>query len=305
MQVQVDNPSAVPVSLTDLVLKASGSGLDDTGIVGVEAWRDADGDGLVDAGDNLLATSSYPSDNGAVTLSLINIITPASTAYYLVVYNFSLTASAGTYISGITAGGISGISPYGPINVTGLPIQGAIITIVEPTPTYTATLFITSTPTRTGTPTATQTPVPTATGTFTPPPTATFTSTYTQTPTATWTITGQFTMTATSTPTLTVTLPPGIDTGTIVTYAYPNPVSGNLLNFSVLLASGGTTNIRVYNAGGDLVAAYPLTGMAGSNVYTADISSYSHGIYYYLVESDGPSGKQKSKPEKFAVLRYP
>ena len=97
------------------------------------------------------------------------------------------------------------------------------LTVLEPTPTATATNTATetptptSTPTVTDTPTATQTPTWTPTATFTATPTSTVTHTPTFTSTATPTSTSTPTDTSTSTPTTTPTLtstPTGTNTPT-------------------------------------------------------------------------------------------
>ena len=71
----------------------------------------------------------------------INSTVPTnSTLDYLVVDNFSSSATDGTYQVTIEPGGISGTSSSGTVNVTGLPItSGAVIAIARYTPTPTGT----------------------------------------------------------------------------------------------------------------------------------------------------------------------
>lgn len=110
--------------------------------------------------------------------------------------------------------------------------------------------------------------------------------------------------TATTTPTATPTPPfSPSDCNTIQTYSYPNPVQGNSMNILYVLCEAGSVKILVYNAAAELVASYSATGSSGPNVYPADITGYSHGVYYYFVIFDGPSGARKSKSTKFAVTR--
>ena len=167
LQIQVTNSSAVPATLTNLVLTASGSGNDNTGITSVLVYVDANGNGVLDTGDTLLGSPvSYSADNGTITYAL-NTTVPAGTSVdYLVMDNFTSTASDGTYQASIKAGAISGTSANGNIQFTGLPVSGAVVTIAHLIPT----------PTATPTPTFTATPVPSLT------PTATFTVTATHRP---------------------------------------------------------------------------------------------------------------------------
>lgn len=93
------------------------------------------------------------------------------------------------------------------------------------------------------------------------------------------------------------------DCSTIETYSFPNPANGNSMKFLYVLCEAGTVKIRVYNAAGELVAGYAAAGSSGPNVYSADITGFSQGVYYYFVFFDGPSGSRKSKSTKFAVTR--
>jgi hypothetical protein len=205
------------------------------------------------------------------------------------------------------------------------------------TPTFTATSSSTSTVTNTSTPTptfsATNSPTTTSTNSATGTFTSTNTFTMTPTPSPTWTPPVPFTPTATSTltstPTNTITstmtvTPTGTPTGTpsgltptptlmnlgckglIKTYSYPNPATGNSMTIYCLLCQSSQVKIDIYNAAGQKVDTfYSLVGMAGPNNYEIDLTGYSHGIYYYLVETTGSGGTIQSKPGKFAVIRWP
>jgi len=72
-----------------------------------------------------------------------------------------------------------------------------------------------------------------------------------------------------------------------------------------VLCEAGAVRIRVYNPARSLVASYSTAGSPGPNVYPVDASVFSHGIYYYFVQSTGPSGTRQSRPVKFAVTRSP
>jgi hypothetical protein len=92
---------------------------------------------------------------------------------------------------------------------------------------------------------------------------------------------------------------------TVVTYSYPNPATGHSMNFLYVLCQPGPVKITVYNSAAQKVANYSANGSAGSNTYLADITSYAHGVYYYLVVAQEGNGTVKSKPTKFAVARAP
>ena len=184
------------------------------------------------------------------------------------------------------------------------------------TPTDTATPTFSNTPANSFTPTATSTNTvsntPTNTPTATASNTATSTSTVTGTPTLTPSPTSTGTPTPTPTPTATFLFSPtptppftAGDCSTIETYAYPDPVPGNSMKFLFVRCEAGAVKIRVYNPAVGLAASYATTGAPGPNVYPVDASVFSHGVYYYFVESSGPSGGRRSKPTKFAVTRSP
>ena len=90
---------------------------------------------------------------------------------------------------------------------------------------------------------------------------------------------------------------------TIETYSYPNPAAGSPMNIFFVLCEGGSVRIQVYNSAAELVATYNTNGSAGPNVYPANITGFSHGVYYYFVIFNGSSGEKKSKPTKFALTR--
>jgi hypothetical protein len=94
--------------------------------------------------------------------------------------------------------------------------------------------------------------------------------------------------------------------GVVNTYSYPNPVIGNSMTVYCLLCEHALVKINLFNASGQKVLTlYPLAGADGANTYPVDLTGFSHGIYYYLVETMGGSGSHRSKPYKFAVIRSP
>jgi hypothetical protein len=158
LQVRLTNPSAAAATLTSLQLTASGSGDDASGISNVALYADNNGNGTVDGGDVLLTNGVYPSNNGTLTLNFTNIIPPSSSMNYLVVYDFSGTAPAGSYQANLlNNNGVTGMGGNNqPLNFTGAPLSSALVSIVASTatPTSTATNVFTPTSTATRTPTA-------------------------------------------------------------------------------------------------------------------------------------------------------
>jgi len=109
------------------------------------------------------------------------------------------------------------------------------------------------------------------------------------------------TPTVTFTPTVTPTPRPCGDS--LVTYAYPDPATGDTLNFLIQFCEGATGTLRVYDASARLIQSLPLSGIAGDNVFQMDMTGYVRGIYYYQVQLEGRSGTHTSKTQKFAVVR--
>lgn len=162
IQVQALNTGAANADITNWTFTASGTGNDQTGISLVSLYLDTNNDGI---GDTLLATGTYGADNGTLTLipAVLNPIPPAGANHYVVVYNFSGTAPAGTYQLNIAANndlvGFNG-STLQPLLIIGAPVSGAVITSANATPTWTNTPSITPTMTATFTATSTATPAP-------------------------------------------------------------------------------------------------------------------------------------------------
>lgn len=70
LQADLVNLSAEPVDLAALTLRAAGTGDDVSGIAAVRVYDDADADGEVDAGEDLLASGKFGQDEGKATLAL-------------------------------------------------------------------------------------------------------------------------------------------------------------------------------------------------------------------------------------------
>jgi hypothetical protein len=295
LQISVNNPSAVSVTLTSLVLTAVGSGNDMTGIDSVVVYADMNNNGVVDGVDVALDTVAYPSNNGSVTILFSNnVVPPASSMNVLVVDNFSPAAPDGTYQAIINSGGLSGTSAYGDATFNGLPVTGAVITIMHSTetpsftPTTTLTTSSTSTSTRTATVLATDTPISTTTPTLTstwtplptdtPSPTATLLSTETESPT--WTETPEPSFTPT----------PIADTSVVI---YPNPSDGSQ-PVSVHMPGGiGTSDVtvQIFTVAFRLVQLQVLPQLPlGTEIQIELKDKWGHplasGLYYVVVATN-------------------
>ncbi|HVZ80442.1 MAG TPA: T9SS type A sorting domain-containing protein [bacterium] len=205
-------------------------------------------------------------------------------------------------------------TPCGPCTFTSTPTNTPTATTTV-TPTHTPTLTFSATPTLTATQTATPTLTPTVTESMTstasPTPTfsatPSFTATPTLTPTLSPTLTPTFTPTITATPTVTFspspTAPPGCQD--LVNYAYPNPDPGDSLQFLYVLCETSQVQIQILNGAGNPVAKWETLGNPGNNLYTADVSSFSHGVYYFYLTAQGASGSKRSSLGKFGLTRSP
>ena len=151
---RVTNSGSIPITLTNLNITASDSGNDPAGLSSVRVYIDTNNNGQLDGGDSFQGTGNYSSDDGTISFTINNSVLAGGSVNYLVVDNFSTTAPDGRYVANINTGGISGTSADGPINVMGLPVSGAVITIAHATATFTSTAI----PTATATPTQTASP---------------------------------------------------------------------------------------------------------------------------------------------------
>lgn len=144
------------------------------------------------------------------------------------------------------------------------------------------------------------TPTPTITKTRTPTisPTATISATYTVTRTITPTSTRSPTPTAT--PTLT---PWAVPLGQVI--VYPNPVAGNIVNFTYTLAAPGRAFIDIHNLAGLRIAHLEDQQTMGSNRTTRwNIAGLAPGVYFCRISIQGTNGdKMQLQPKKFVVVR--
>lgn len=181
----------------------------------------------------------------------------------------------------------------------------------------TATLTWTSTPSWTSSATSTSTASPSATWTFTnastSTPTATSTSTLTWTPswtdTPTWTATETSTSSATTTQTLTVsptssfTSTPVGDCGApVVSAAYPNPVTTDVVKFNILSSCLQSGHWSMYSAAYRKIGEWELRGegktVVGWFLKDGRGNRVAAGLYYAVFMPEGGSRQIRS----FVVL---
>jgi subtilisin family serine protease len=82
--------------ITQLVVSSGGDGDDAADIAAVTLVNDADGDGQVDAGETVLATSAFSGDNGNAVFTLDSTIPAGTSAVYLVALRFRATGPSAT-----------------------------------------------------------------------------------------------------------------------------------------------------------------------------------------------------------------
>jgi hypothetical protein len=147
------NTGNTPANLTSLQLNASGTGNDSVG-VNISLYLDANNNGIVDGGDSMLTSGTYPTDNGTAVINFNDTIPAASNHTYLVVYSLSSGVNAGTYQTSITAStAFVGSNSAGAIIFSGSTLNSAVLTVLSATATPTNTTTTTATPTKTKTPT--------------------------------------------------------------------------------------------------------------------------------------------------------
>ncbi|MBI4835325.1 MAG: PKD domain-containing protein [Planctomycetes bacterium] len=116
----------------------SGTANDNTDIAAVRLVLDANDNGISDTGDTILVSSTFATDNTAITMTLGSprTIAIAGSENWLVVYNLNGSASTGeTFSSQVSANAdvtILGALSTRAITPSGAPVAGGAKTIVEP-----------------------------------------------------------------------------------------------------------------------------------------------------------------------------
>ena len=105
----------------------------------MQIWLDADGDGKISSGDTLLGTGTYTSNDGTINFTINVSMAGGSNVNVLVVVNYSVTAPTGTYQTAVDPGGISCTNAAGPVQISGLPVTGAVVNLTHDTGTSTYT----------------------------------------------------------------------------------------------------------------------------------------------------------------------
>ncbi len=83
------NSDSTDVTLSQITLKASGSGNDASDVHGVKLWVDVNGDGAVDSGDTEVGSGQYAGDNATLQLTLSSpFALPLGDTDFLVTYDF-------------------------------------------------------------------------------------------------------------------------------------------------------------------------------------------------------------------------
>ena len=91
------NQGPMPLKVSGLRLKGSGTGNDLLDVAAVKAWWDRDANGVVDPTDTLLTSGIYPADDGELVLNLGSTYPAQSRLPYdvLVTYDFAGYVAAG------------------------------------------------------------------------------------------------------------------------------------------------------------------------------------------------------------------
>lgn len=89
----VINPTAA-TTLDGITLTSSGSGNDQVDITAVKLYIDANANGVVDGSETALASGTFPSNNGSVTLAVSPAYAFSSAKTFLVTYDFNTTLAS-------------------------------------------------------------------------------------------------------------------------------------------------------------------------------------------------------------------
>jgi len=281
LQFQLTNMDANPLTITSLTLTASGSGNDGTGISSLGLYWDANGNGIVDGGDVLLATTNYAGNNGTAVFNFSTALPGTVSRSYLVADNFSGIANGSFESSIVNVTDLAGSNSTGAVNFSGAPLNGAVITLSAATATVTKTFTATDTPVNTNTPTFTLsfTPTKTDTPTFTKTPTFTNTATMTSTSSAT----------ATFTPTGTPTAPPK---GKPTPIIYPNPAPGPTVNILPPPYNGlSEVNVKIFTTAFRKVVERTFSSIPSGTAVTLTLTDrwgtpLASGMYYAVVTTN-------------------
>ncbi|MCX6345449.1 MAG: S8 family serine peptidase, partial [Armatimonadetes bacterium] len=122
------------INMHTITLQANGTGNDQTDIASVKIYKDADNDGVVDAGDPLLGSGAYLlGDNTQLIIPLVTTITKSTGINILVVYSMDGGGGAGgggcTYWCTVDSIGATGALTLNEVTKVGLPIISSVKTL--------------------------------------------------------------------------------------------------------------------------------------------------------------------------------
>ena len=109
--------------MSSITLTGNGTGNFATGITSVKLYLDNNGDGVVDGGDTLVGTATY--SGWTVTFNFTTVIPAAASQNFLVTYDFSGSATNGTYTTSLTNG--TGSNSTGGVMFSGMPLGGPTV----------------------------------------------------------------------------------------------------------------------------------------------------------------------------------
>ncbi len=84
------NPTSLQ-TLQTVTIQAQGTGNEQVDVTAVKLYLDGNGDGLVDSGDSVVASGTFPANNGSVILALTPGLAITGPTNLLVTYDFSFT----------------------------------------------------------------------------------------------------------------------------------------------------------------------------------------------------------------------
>lgn len=144
LQLTLVASSGGTVTVTGITFTAAGTGPDNTVLTAAQLFRDANSNGLLDAGDvQVGANSTYGADNGTVSFAASIPVAAGTGVSFLLVYDFNGTAAAGTtFLASLAANGdVATVS-----TVTGAPVASNPVTIQTAGPGTPGSLTLTAGP---------------------------------------------------------------------------------------------------------------------------------------------------------------
>jgi len=124
IQLKLHEEGCEDILLKSLGITASGTGNDQTDIAAVDVFRDDNQNGLVDAGEALLASGAYPADDGSILFNFPGgglLIPDGETVYIVIAYQMKASAPAGAdYQFKVSGGEAWGVESDKAVPVSGI-----------------------------------------------------------------------------------------------------------------------------------------------------------------------------------------